>query len=100
MHDELICVSIAAKNLIEFRYDDQVRTAEPYCHGYAKSGKEVLRAFQVSSASGETGWRLFSISKIEGIILTNERFAKARPEYSCEDKAMASVHCCVAEPRD
>ena len=92
-----ICQAIRGRLVIRFRYDGGgYRTAEPHCYGTSTAGNEVLRAFQTggASVSGQpVGWKMFDVSKMSSISLTNSSFIGSRPGYNPNDRNMISIHC-------
>lgn len=97
MHAD-VCSAIRSRSLVEFDYDGGTRLVEPHCHGFGKTGKEFLRAYQVDgySSSGQPeGWKLIDLSKVTGLYLTGGTFSSARPGFNPDDPVMVSVHCHV-----
>ncbi len=93
---KIICSAIKSKQLIQFNYEDSTRIVEPYCYGLTKDDNEVLRAYQVKgqSKSGNTlGWKLFSASKMENIIINDEFFAIGH-QYGAEP-VIKEIYCCI-----
>ncbi|WP_414468368.1 hypothetical protein [Methanobacterium sp. ACI-7] len=93
---KIVCSAIKSNKLIQFNYEDSTRIVEPYCYGLSKNDKEVLRAYQIkgSSKSGHpVGWKLFSTSKMENIIISDEFFAIGH-QYSTEP-VIKTVYCCI-----
>lgn len=93
-----LCDAIRSRKVIEFHFDGGVRTVEPFCHGVSTAGNEVLRGYQTAgySSSGRLPeWRLFTVSKISGLVVTGDRFQGSRPGYNPNDSAMNQIHCCV-----
>ncbi len=94
----LICDAIAKRAIIQFDYDGGMRTVEPHCHGISTAGNEVLRGYQTGGYS-ESGrpveWKLFDVSKISSLSITEKIFAQDRPFYNPNDKAMKIIHCHV-----
>jgi predicted DNA-binding transcriptional regulator YafY len=77
-----------------------LRTIEPVCLGYSKSGNQVLRAFDLEGAShraylGEKplpSWRMFRVDKIVSLKPTGQQFNTPRPGYNKNgDKSMTKV---------
>jgi hypothetical protein len=90
-----LCQAIQSRWAIKFIYDGCFRLAEPYLAGSAKSGKRLLRAYQLAgqSQSGQPqGWKLFDIDEMTGIVVTDQPFI-LRPEYNPNDRAMYSIYC-------
>ena len=85
-----ICEAIKLKRIIRFNYSGGLRTVEPFCHGVSTAGNEVLRGYQTSgdSESGDpVGWKLFRVSEISNLTITNELFSGTRPGYNPNDSA-------------
>ncbi|MCX9009683.1 MAG: hypothetical protein OIN66_01050 [Candidatus Methanoperedens sp.] len=94
----VICSAIRSKQIIRFDYSGGLRTIEPFCYGVSTSGNEILRAYQRDgySVSGKpAGWKLFRISGVSNLTVTDEHFDGNRPEYRSKDSAMATIYCCV-----
>lgn len=92
-HLELV-KTIHEHRLVTFHYDGLMRKVEPYTYGINKKGHEVLSAFQVTglSASGNRPmWRLYLISEIRNLQITNEAFSTQRAGYKCNDSRMVRI---------
>jgi hypothetical protein len=95
--DGVICSAIRGRLLLEFEYRGPRRVVAPYCHGTSRNG-EALRAIQVGgdSRSGGFGFgKLWMVSRMRRLRLTNESFAPNDPEYNPDDSAMTAIHCRV-----
>lgn len=93
---KIICEAIKGKKILTFYYDGGKRRTEPYCYGRGKKGNDFLRAYQISgySRSGSSqGWKLFDMSKLSSIIITDETFNKIRPKYKPKDPQMSKIYC-------
>lgn len=92
-----ICDSIKGKNIIEFLYEGGNRVVEPHCYGIHKQTEnEVLCGYQISgySQSGNIpDWRLYDVSKITGLKITEKIFSKPRQYYNPNDKRMSKIFC-------
>lgn len=91
-----ICYAIQSKKLIQFKYEDSTRIAEPYCYGLSKEESEVLRAYQIKggSKSGHpTGWKLFRVSKMENITISDEFFAIGH--HYGKEPVIKQIYCCI-----
>jgi hypothetical protein len=78
--DERIRRAIAEKRLLEIRYKNAVRLAEPHDYGVI-DGTERLLLFQLhgpDSGQGVVGWRLLDVVKIESCVVTDQTFAGSR----------------------
>ena len=93
--DRRICAAIKNKNNLAFDYNGLPREIEPHAHGISSTGKEVVRGFQTDgqSSSGQLGWRLWDVAKMESLRVCQSTFANARPGYVRGDSGMRSVHC-------
>jgi hypothetical protein len=81
---EMFVRAIRDKQVLRFTYNGHVRWVEPHAYGVAATGETVLHAFQIEGESASTpppGWRSFSVSLIEGPVVTERRFLEARPDY-------------------
>lgn len=94
---ELASLSMDTKLTIEFEYDGEPRLVEVHAIGLSKTGKPVIRGYQIDggSISGETpGWKLFSIGKIfEFPKILDIKASSPRVEegYVPGDKGMAAI---------
>lgn len=93
--DERICQAISSMQRIEFIYDGMRREVEPYAHGISKTGKAVMRGYQIAgeSSDGKLGWKLWSVHKMGSLSLLDSTFANIRPEYVRGDSHMTSIFC-------
>jgi len=95
--NNLICQAIDSMRVIKFVYDGEERIVEPHAYGIHKNtGNEVLCAFQVGgySSSGTTpSWRLYDVSKVNNIEMTNEHFTHPRLGYKVNDSRMSTIFC-------
>ncbi|MDR0866594.1 MAG: WYL domain-containing protein [Candidatus Symbiothrix sp.] len=91
MNTEII-YAIKEKKLIQFDYDGESRTVEPYCYGLTTKGNEVIRAYQVDgySSSGRMGWKLYDLAKADDIEVSDESF-EVRDDYKKGDKGMSTI---------
>ena len=90
-----ICEALDSLRILSVTYDGKARRIEPFCHGTNMTGEDVLRAYQISSSDGKTGWRMFFTSRLTQVTLDPEPFETDRPGYNRDDKHMVRVHCCV-----
>jgi hypothetical protein len=94
---QLICEAISSKKVIKFNYDGHERVVEPHAYGVHKdSGNEVLCAYQIGgySSSGKSPyWRLYDVSKMIDILVTEEYFDQPRPGYKMNDSRMSIIFC-------
>jgi predicted DNA-binding transcriptional regulator YafY len=92
-----ICEAISKKRVIKFYYEGLERIVQPHVYGKNKTtGKEFLRGYQVGgySSSGKIpGWRLFDVSKISEIELTDETFDNPAPGYNRNDPQISHIYC-------
>jgi hypothetical protein len=93
MNQEII-EAIENKKLIEFNYDGESRIVEPHCYGLSTKGNEVVRAYQVNgySSSGNMGWKLYDLAKVDNINVLENTFEKSRSGYKRGDKAMDEIY--------
>ena len=93
-----ICEAISRRAVMTFAYSGGVRMVEPHCHGVSRAGNEVLRGYQTggySKSGNPVGWKLYEVSQMSNIIITEENFTHNRPGYNPNDKGMQEVHCHV-----
>jgi hypothetical protein len=86
----VICEAISHRVLLEFDYDGSRRVVEPYCHGTSRVGNELLRAIQLD---GPRFGKLFAVSKMRDLRLTDRAFIPNDPNYNPNDSAMSAIHC-------
>ncbi|MFN3967252.1 MAG: hypothetical protein ACK4JE_06115 [Endomicrobiia bacterium] len=83
--NNLICEAIKYRRVIKFTYEGHERIVEPHTYGIHKdTGNEVLSAYQIGgySSSGKVPyWRLYIVSKISNLQITDENFLEPRPGY-------------------
>jgi hypothetical protein len=94
----LICEAICTRRLIEFEYDGRHRVVAPYCHGISTRDEESLRAVQVGGESSKGGLgfgKLWTVSKMFDVRITNTPFTPDDPNYNPNDSAMKQIHCRV-----
>lgn len=86
--------AIHERRLITFRYDGLMRKAEPYTYGINKKGHEALSAFQVagfSKSGNRPMWRLYLISEMRNLQITDETFSAVRSGYKRNDSRMERI---------
>ena len=86
-----ICDAIARRCLIVFDYNGIHRVAQPYCHGFTRTGAETVRAVEVGSRGGGFG-KLWTVGKMQNLGLSDDRFTSDDPDYNPDDSAMAEIH--------
>lgn len=96
----IVCDAIRSRRLLAFDYGGHARVVVPYCHGWSKTGEEVVRAVQVrgTSSSGKAGLgfgKLFTIRKLVRPRLLDEPFVPDDPNYNPDDSALARICCRV-----
>ena len=82
--DEQLRSAIASRHLIQFRYDDRLRVAEPQDYGVQKGATKLL-VYQLWEPGGKRrngvrGWRLLEVSKISGCVILPRTFRGTRVE--------------------
>jgi hypothetical protein len=98
----LICEAIRTHARLEFEYRGYHRIVEPYCHGVAATGNDVLRAVQVggTSKSGGLGFgKLWLVSELIGLRISPTTFEPDDPAYNPDDRGMIQIHCRVLSAR-
>ena len=98
--------AIKQKQVVTIFYDGDepggrgLRTIEPVCLGFSKSGNRVLRGWDMEGASHTAklgdqplpGWRLFRLDKIVTFKPDGDYFTSSRPGYNFNgDKSMSRV---------
>ena len=90
-----ICEAIENKKVIEFVYKNYKRIVEPHCYGVHKDTKnEVLHAYQVggyTSSGKNPPWRIYIVSKMSEIVVTDRQFENPRPDYTRNDLDMSKI---------
>jgi hypothetical protein len=97
-----ICDAIRRRRLLAFDYQGRPRVVAPYCHGWSARGIELLRGIQVGGGSRSGGFgfgKLWHVTQMQDIRVTEDAFEPDDPDYEPEDAAMARVHCRVWLPR-
>ena len=90
-----IIQSIQNMTMLDCIYDGHTRKIEPHLCGRSKTGRILLRCFQIegSSTSGTNfGWKLFDLKKIHSLRVTDEQFFYPRPQYNPDDSAMIEIY--------
>ncbi|MGH8176307.1 MAG: hypothetical protein ACREV5_08615 [Steroidobacter sp.] len=94
----IICEAIRRRSLLEFQYKGLHRVVTPYCHGVSTRDVESLRAVQVRGASHGQGFgfgKLWTVSKMTDLRITDENFIPDDPDYNPNDSGMKQIHCRV-----
>lgn len=94
----MICQAIQQRRKLIFDYKGLRRIVAPYCYGISNTGAAVLRAVQVggSSSSGGYGFgKLWTVSEMSALALSEEHFVADDPKYNPNDSAMKRVICRV-----
>lgn len=97
-HATLVRAALREHRLLEFRYHDHVRRAEPHALGRRKDGRLALLAWQVAGGSRSEpppGWRNFLLEEIERLEMGADRFTP-RPDYRPEKNHFAEIIAEVA----
>jgi hypothetical protein len=94
---KLICDSIRERKIIEFHYEGGIRVVEPHCCGlHRDTGKEVLIGYQTGGhtrSGGVPDWRVYEVSNISGLKVTDISFLGPRSGYDPEDPRISEVFC-------
>jgi predicted DNA-binding transcriptional regulator YafY len=95
--NQQICDAIRERRLVQFYYEGHQRIVQPHAYGIHKDTKnDVLRAYQIggySSSGNIPGWRLYKVSKISNIKITDKTFENPAPGYRKNDSAMSYIYC-------
>jgi predicted DNA-binding transcriptional regulator YafY len=81
--------AITRKRRLKFTYNGKTRLVEPQCYGVGTRGTELLRGHQI--AGGTQREPLFDVGKIADLVVLDESFRQAGPNYKRDDSAMASI---------
>jgi len=95
-----LCTAIDSGHRVECHYHGGLRLLEPLCCGVIAPGNiEVLDCYQVSGYSEidePTGWKLFRVSEISSLKITEEPFSANRPGYHPDYSSMTAIYCRVS----
>lgn len=79
-NEQLLIEAIKNKKLIDFYYEDKpIRKAAPHAIYISSKGKKNLDAYQYDGYSDRgnlPAWRIFTLEKMENIILLDEKFTE------------------------
>ena len=104
---QLLTTAIKRNNLIEFKYDNEFSTVEPFLFGelysvnqtFDQEGIYALRAWLVSGYSSlpldsKPGdrWRKYELNKIMDLKILDERYKIIRPLYNPYDKDFKRIN--------
>ena len=76
--------ALKEKRVVVFTYKGHSRTVEPHALGKGTEDKPVLLAWQTAGGSQTEpppGWRVFLVTEIKELAMTEKTFAKPRPDY-------------------
>ena len=92
---DLLCRAITEKRLVQFKYDGRSRIVEPFCCGISTAGNYVLRGFQIrgSDKTKPLCWRLYELSEISQMSITQHSFKGKRQDYNPEDSTITEIFC-------
>jgi hypothetical protein len=92
---DLLCLAIAGKQLVQFKYDGRTRIVEPFCCGISSAENYVLRGFQIrgTDKTKPLCWRLYELSAMSQLSVTKHGFKGKRDDYNGEDSAMTKIFC-------
>ena len=94
--NQSICNAIRNRNILSFTYRNRHRVVLPHAHGVSEKGNDVLRGYQTAGTSGSgkiPGWRLFVVSEITALNVTQEHFLGTSPKYRRGDRDMTTIYC-------
>jgi hypothetical protein len=92
----IICQAIQQRRKLIFDYNGLRRVVAPYCYGISTRDTEVLRAVQVGGGSSSQGYgfgKLWTVSEMSRVELSEEHFVANDPQYNPNDSAMKRVIC-------
>lgn len=93
---DLINEAIQNNSIITFDYKGEPRKVEPFLTGqHVTTKNDSLRAWFLEghSTSGEYNtWKLYTISKIRNLQISNEKFTGIRPDYNRNDEQMGLIY--------
>jgi hypothetical protein len=91
------CEALRLRVALQLRYGGFDRTVEVHAVGLARSGRMIMRVWQVrgGSAGGEpVGWKLMHLDEVCSATLTDEKSLAPRADYTRNDPAMARGILC------
>ncbi len=78
--------AIKNKNVVKISYEGDVgnRLVEPRLIGRTIAGNLATRAFQISGPTNTSNmqWKIFLLSKIDSLEVTEENISDTRPQYN------------------
>jgi hypothetical protein len=87
--------AIAERRVVTFTYDGHSRVVHPAALGpHVSTGRLSLRGYQVGGTSRSRSvplWDLFTVAKIDGLVVTAEEFVANPPGYSRGDKHLRVI---------
>ena len=104
---DILTSAIKGNNLIEFKYDNEYRTVEPFLFGelynvkqsFEQEGKYALRAWLVRGYSSlpvdirpGDRWRKYELKRIMDITILNETYKIVRPLYNPNDQEFKRIN--------
>jgi hypothetical protein len=92
--NQRIAQAVRDHRIVTFWYNGLLRTVEPHTYGVTMAGHEALSGYQAAggSHSGDLpGWRLFLLSEISNLTVTDRTFARTRPGYNSNDSRMCRI---------
>ena len=92
----VICQAIQQRRKLVFDYNGLRRIVAPYCCGISTRDTEVLRAIQIGGSSSSRGYgfgKLWTVSEMSGLELSEEHFEPNDPNYNPNDSAMKRITC-------
>lgn len=92
--NQLLVLAICEQSVLKFIYNGQIRLVEPQTYGVSTTGKEVLRAYQISGGSRAGVARmakLFEVAKMKDLERTDKTFRAALNSHNPHDSAMTEI---------
>lgn len=95
-NSDLLLTAICDRRLISFSYENQpIRRAAPHAIYISTTGNKLLDAYQFEGYS-KTGnlpdWRNFKLSKMENLVVLNEKFEIAPGYKPFSSKYSRNIH--------
>ena len=92
---DLLCRAITEKFIVQFKYDGRLRIVEPFACGKSTAENLVLRGFQIrgSDKTKPLCWRLYELSNMSHLNITQHKFKGKRDEYNPQDPLMTEIFC-------
>lgn len=91
---QTIVDAIHSHQVLAFSYSGLERLIEPHAVGISRTGKQVLRCYQIQGGHITPGhdWDLCELAKIRDLRTTGSTFLNPRPGYKRGDRHMLEIY--------